>query len=186
MQSLSSLSRRIRACHLCRLVESRTHAVPGEGDPQAAVLFVGEAPGKSEDAEGRPFVGMAGRYLDRLLADIGWSRDQVYITNVVKCRPPDNRDPRRDEIDACRPYLQRQIELIQPRLIVTLGRHALEWFLPGVKISAIHGTVQHTGDVALLPLYHPAAARRFRERRVALEEAFRRIPQIVRRLEHPV
>ncbi len=182
LRTLQSLSRQVRACRRCRLAESRTHAVPGEGNPDAQVLFVGEAPGKSEDAEGRPFVGMAGRYLDRLLASIGWSRDDVYITNIVKCRPPGNRDPRPEEVASCRPYLERQIDIIQPRLIVTLGRHALGWFLPGERISSVHGELLDAGGLALLPLYHPSAALRFRERRTAFEEAFRRIPETLNRV----
>jgi DNA polymerase len=181
-ETLQTLSEEIAKCRLCRLSESRTHAVPGEGNQAADVVFVGEGPGKFEDAEGRPFVGMAGRYLDRLLGGIGWSREQVYITNIIKCRPPDNRDPRPDEVAACRPYLERQLEVIRPRLVVTLGRHALGWFLPGEKISRVHGEVVEMSPYALLPLYHPSAAIRFRERRLALEEAFKRIPEVLERL----
>jgi len=139
-------------------------AVPGEGHPSTEVLFVGEAPGLNEDRQGRPFVGAAGRFLDELLGSIGWSRDEVFITNVVKCRPPQNRDPKPDEIAACAPYLGRQLEVLEPRLVVTLGRHSMGRFLPGTRIGQVHGTVHRAPEGTPAPgaqvfaMYHPAAA----------------------------
>jgi DNA polymerase len=181
METLESLSTHIRACSLCPLSRSRTHAVPGEGVRDAALMFVGEAPGRTEDAQGRPFVGSAGRLLDRLLADLGIRRDEVFLTNVVKCRPPRNRDPHVGEIAACRPYLECELTLIQPKLIVTLGRHALTWFLPGLVLSHVQGELQQRGPYAVFPLYHPAAALRFQDRARAFEAALRRLPAMLRR-----
>jgi uracil-DNA glycosylase family 4 len=134
-----------------------TRMVPGEGNPHAAVMFVGEAPGATEDELGRPFVGRAGKLLGELLAEAGLVREDVWITNVVKARPPKNRDPKAPEVAHCMPWLQREVELIRPRLIVPLGRHALKHFAPTAKIGEVHGTVVD-GDPALFPLYHPAAA----------------------------
>ena len=131
--------------------------VPGEGNPHAAVMFVGEAPGATEDELGRPFVGRAGKLLGELLAEAGLVREDVWITNVVKARPPSNRDPKAPEVAHCMPWLQREVELIRPRLIVPLGRHALKHFAPTAKIGEAHGTVLE-GDPPLFPLYHPAAA----------------------------
>ena len=133
--------------------------VPGEGNPRAPVMFVGEAPGATEDELGRPFVGRAGKLLGELLAAAGLSRDDVWITNVVKARPPSNRDPRAPEVAHCRPWLERELEIIRPRLVVPLGRHALKHFAPAAKIGEVHGTVL-AGDAGreLFPLYHPAAA----------------------------
>jgi uracil-DNA glycosylase len=132
--------------------------VPGEGDPNALVMIVGEAPGASEDEQGRPFVGRAGKLLDQLLAEAGLEREQVYITNVVKARPPGNRDPRADEVAHHMPWLEAQLALIQPRLVVPLGRHALAHFTDGAKISEVHGTEVTERGRALFPMYHPAAA----------------------------
>jgi uracil-DNA glycosylase len=145
---------------------TRTKAVPGEGDPNTEVLFVGEGPGFNEDREGRPFIGRAGGLLERLLGHIGWQRDDVFITNVVKCRPPDNRDPEPDEIAACAPYLQRQAAVLDPSVVVTLGRFSMATFMPGVRISQAHGTTRHadpaTGarDATVFAMYHPAYALR--------------------------
>jgi DNA polymerase len=132
--------------------------VPGEGDPNAEIMLVGEAPGANEDREGRPFVGRAGKVLDELLAAAGLEREQVYITNVVKARPPGNRDPRADEVAHNMPWLEAQLALIQPRLVVPLGRHALAHFTDGAKISEVHGTEITERGRTLFPLYHPAAA----------------------------
>ena len=143
--------------------------MPGEGHPDTEVVFVGEAPGMNEDREGRPFVGRAGDLLVRMLGTIGWRREEVFITNVVKCRPPDNRDPEPDEIEACRPYLERQLAVIDAALIVTLGRHSMGRFIPGSKISQVHGTLHPvdpaTGasDSMVYAMYHPAAALRSSE-----------------------
>ena len=163
---LDELAAEVRGCTRCRLAQQRTHAVPGEGHPETEVVFVGEGPGFNEDREGRPFVGAAGGLLNELLGAIGWQRQEVFITNVVKCRPPGNRDPEPDEIAACAPYLQRQLEVLDPALIVTLGRHSLRTFMPGERISSAHGTLRPvdpaTGAANALTyaLYHPAAALR--------------------------
>jgi uracil-DNA glycosylase family 4 len=138
--ALDDVAAQVRACTRCRLHETRTNAVPGEGSPDTEVVFVGEGPGFHEDRLGRPFVGRAGDLLTKYLGTLRWGRDEVFITNVVKCRPPDNRDPEPDEIAACAPYLQRQLEVLDPALIVTLGRHSLGRFMPGERISQAHGT----------------------------------------------
>jgi len=143
------------------------------------VLFVGEAPGFYEDQQGRPFVGPAGRFLDELIASIGLRRDQVFITNVVKCRPPDNRDPLPGEMEACRKYLQRQIELIRPKIIVSLGRYSLAWFSPRDAISKVHGQARVKDSAYFIPMYHPAAALHAANMRHTIEEDFRKIPAVL-------
>jgi uracil-DNA glycosylase len=164
--ALEVIAGEVRACTRCRLHETRTQAVPGEGDPSTEVVFVGEGPGFNEDRQGRPFVGRAGDLLVRLLGSIGWRREDVFITNVVKCRPPDNRDPEPDEIAACEPYLRRQLEVLDPAVVVTLGRHSMGRFMPGARISQAHGTMRPadpaTGarDAVVFAMYHPAAALR--------------------------
>jgi DNA polymerase len=171
--ALEAIAAEVRACTRCRLHEGRTTAVPGEGHPSTEVVLVGEGPGFHEDRQGRPFVGRAGDLLVRLLASIGWRREDVFITNVVKCRPPDNRDPEPDEVAACAPFLRRQLEALDPSLVVTLGRHSMARFMPGTTISRAHGTVRPadpgTGarDALVFALYHPAAALRT----PAIEEA---------------
>ena len=156
---LSRLHDAIRACRNCGLHATRTQAVPGVGPCPADVMIVGEAPGFNEDRQGEPFVGAAGKLLDTLLARIGLSRSEVYITNVLKCRPPMNRDPMPNEAEACSPYLQRQLELVKPKVLLILGRHALERLMPGQgSISRIHGSLVRRGEIAYVPLYHPAAA----------------------------
>jgi DNA polymerase len=164
--ALEVIADEVRTCTRCRLHEGRTKAVPGEGDPDTEVVFVGEGPGFNEDREGRPFVGRAGGMLVRLLGSVGWQRDDVFITNVVKCRPPDNRDPQPDEIAACAPYLRRQLEVLDPAVVVTLGRYSMGTFMPGARIGQAHGTSQpvdpETGAASALvfAMYHPAAALR--------------------------
>ena len=140
------------------ICEQATHLVPGEGDAGAAVMVVGEAPGAGEDKQGRPFVGQAGKLLDRLLEEAGLPRAEVYVTNVVKARPPGNRDPKAPEVAHWMPVLERELALVAPRLVVPLGRHALAHFAPGAKVSDVHGQVLHAQGRALFPLYHPAAA----------------------------
>ena len=181
MSELEELHQRIASCPDCDLCRTRTRAVPGEGPPNAEVLFVGEAPGFYEDQQARPFVGPAGRFLDELIASIGLRRDQVFITNVVKCRPPNNRDPLPGEIDACRKHLQRQIELIQPRIIVSLGRYSLAWFFPREAISKVHGQAKVRDGVYFIPMYHPAAALHAGNMRKVIEEDFRKIPAVLER-----
>ena len=180
--TLEAIAAEVRTCTNCRLHETRTRAVPGEGNPDTEVVFVGEGPGFNEDREGRPFVGRAGALLVKFLATLGWRRDDVFITNIVKCRPPENRDPEPDEIAACAPYLHRQLEVLDPALIVTLGRHSLGRFMPGERISAAHGTVRPvdpaTGAANALAfaLYHPAAALRATEIERTSYADFARIP----------
>ncbi len=163
---LETIAAEVRACTSCRLHETRTKAVPGEGAHDTEVVFVGEGPGFNEDREGRPFIGRAGDLLVKLLASIGWRREDVFITNIVKCRPPDNRDPQPDEVAACAPFLHRQLEAIDPALIVTLGRHSMARFTPGARISQAHGTVRPVdpgtgpGEALVFAMYHPAAALR--------------------------
>ena len=164
--ALEAIAAEVRVCTNCRLHETRTKAVPGEGDPDTEVVFVGEGPGFNEDRQGRPFIGRAGDLLVKLLASIGWRREDVFITNIVKCRPPENRDPLPDEVAACAPYLQRQLEILDPAVIVTLGRHSMARFMPGARISGAHGTVRPAdpatgaGSALVFAMYHPAAALR--------------------------
>ncbi len=155
---LSSLAAEIRACTACPLHRSARQAVPGEGSAVSGILMLGEAPGYHEDVQGRPFVGAAGQLLDELLRDIGLDRSSVFITNVVRHRPPDNRDPLPEEVLACDQWLRRHIEVLRPRVIVTLGRHAMLRFLPGESISRIHGKPRRVDGQPLFPVYHPAAA----------------------------
>jgi len=176
MSELLELYKRIASCPDCDLCHNRTHAVPGEGPEDAEIMFIGEGPGFYEDQQARPFVGPAGRLLEELLASIGLRRNQVYITNIVKCRPPNNRDPLPVEVEACRKYLQRQIELIKPKLIVTLGRYSLVWFFPKEPISKLHGQLKAKDGLHILPMYHPAAALHAANMRQVIEEDFRAIP----------
>ena len=156
---LAQLHETIRACKSCGLHATRTQAVPGVGPCPADVMIVGEAPGFNEDRQGEPFVGAAGKLLDTLLARISLSRADVFITNVLKCRPPMNRDPMPNEAEACSPYLKEQVALVKPKVVLILGRHALERLLPGQgSISRIHGSLIRRGELAYVPLYHPAAA----------------------------
>ena len=162
MTELEALHAEVRAHGGCGFepCETATNMVPGDGNPDADVMLVGEAPGASEDKQGRPFVGRAGKLLEQLLAEAGLRREDVYITNVVKARPPGNRDPRAGEVAHHMPWLERELALVRPRLVVPLGRHALRHFAPGVKISEVHGRPLRAGDHELFPLYHPAAALR--------------------------
>ena len=175
MDTLEDVAREVSACTDCPLHQSRTNAVPGEGPADAEVLFIGEGPGYQEDRQGRPFVGPAGGFLEDLLQSIGMTRDQVYIANMVKCRPPDNRDPAPGEIAACSKYLERQIELIAPRLIVTLGRFSTGRFLPGQTISRVRGRLRSVDGRQIFPIMHPAAGLRRQEMRVAIEEDFAKL-----------
>jgi DNA polymerase len=183
-RALENLAAEIRTCQKCRLHEKTTHGVPGEGSPTAEVLFIGEGPGKDEDLQGRPFVGRAGKFLTEMLESIGWRRADVFIANVVKHRPPENRDPEPDEITACWPYLEKQIAIIQPKLIVTLGRHSMNRFLPGLKISAAHGQpVRRQDGQVFLPLYHPAAALYSPSQKAVHLADFAKIPPLLKKLK---
>jgi DNA polymerase len=179
---LEQIATQIHNCASCKLHEGRTNAVPGSGPAHADVFFLGEGPGAREDEEGLPFVGRSGRYLDQLLESIGLHREKVFITNVVKCRPPSNRDPHVAEVKACAPYLEQQLRLIRPRLVVTLGRFAMEQFFSDLRISEIHGQPRCIDDTIYLPLYHPAAALYRGSLRPVVEEDFRTIPAL---LGHP-
>jgi len=176
---LDQVTKQIKTCKQCRLYRTRTNAVPGEGPENARIAFVGEAPGFNEDREARPFVGRAGKLLEKLLASIGMTREDVWIGNVIKCRPPDNRSPHVDELRSCAPYLDLQLREINPDLVCALGRFAAEHFLDGIKISEEHGKPKKVGRFTVLPLYHPAAA--LRGARVAreLREDFKNIPKIL-------
>lgn len=156
----TKMNQAIVTCTKCRLCRNRKNAVPGEGSLNSDVVFIGEAPGANEDQQARPFVGRSGMLLNELLLKIGLSRKTVWIGNVVKCRPPENRDPMVDELRACKPYLDKQIELIDPKVIVTLGRFAMEYFLPGEKIAKAHGNLFKVKGKLIYPIYHPAAALR--------------------------
>jgi len=183
LEELAVLAREVSACQKCILGRARTRAVPGEGPPDARIMFIGEAPGYHEDQQGRPFVGAAGHLLEEMLRSIGLTRADVYITNILKCRPPNNRDPLPDEIAACSDYLDRQIALLQPRVICTLGRFSMGKFFPPGSMRALHGrTVRHNG-ITCYALYHPAAALRDPRLKDVFAEDFRRIPQILAQAE---
>ena len=183
MSELSKLTEEVDACTKCILSKSRTKAVPGEGPENAQILFVGEGPGFHEDKQGRPFVGAAGQFLEELLAGIGMKREEVFITNVVKCRPPGNRDPMPEEIEACRAYLDRQIELLNPRVVVTLGRYSMARWFPNAKISAIHGQPRKIDGRLIVPMFHPAAALHQPSLRKDVEADFRKLPDILAEFE---
>jgi DNA polymerase len=176
---LSQLNEEIIRCQDCELSRQRLKAVPGEGSESAAIMFVGEAPGWHEDQQGRPFVGPAGHFLDELLGSIGMRRQDVYIANVIKCRPPQNRDPLPSELKACRKWLDRQIELIQPRMIVTLGRYSLAQLLPGETIAKAHGKAKKKDGIIYFAMYHPAAALHQGSLRKVIMEDMLKIPVIM-------
>ncbi len=183
MSALSQLHEEIGICQRCQLSNYRTRAVPGEGAENAEIMFIGEAPGWHEDQQGRPFVGPAGQFLNQLIASIGLGREQVYITNVIKSRPPGNRDPLPDEIRACHVWLERQIELIRPRMIVTLGRYSMAMFFPGKSISKIHGTSQKQDNIIYYAMYHPAAALHQPSLRQVIEADMLKIPSLLAQAE---
>ena len=183
MSSLNDLYGEIAACQRCNLYKTATRAVPGEGPENAKLLFIGEAPGFHEDQQGRPFVGAAGQFLESLLASINLTRQQVYIANVIKHRPPENRDPFPGEIISCRPWIEKQIELIKPRMIVTLGRHSMEMFFPGKSISKIHGTHQMKDSILCFAMYHPAAALHQQSLKQAIQEDMLKIPALLAQTE---
>lgn len=185
---IQAVAKDVANCSKCQLCSGRTNAVPGSGHPKAKILFIGEGPGKDEDLQGKPFVGAAGKLLTKLIESIGLTRDDVFITNVVKCRPPENRDPFQEEVDACYPYLVRQLKAIKPLLVVTLGRHSTARFLPDTKISEVHGQPKIYKGIwqklqVYLPLYHPAFALYDPRNRTILEEDFKKIPLILKKLE---
>lgn len=157
-ESISQIANEVSACTNCALHESRKRSVPGDGPANAEIMFIGEGPGFHENEQGHPFVGASGKFLDQLLAQAGVTRADVFIANVVKCRPPGNRDPLPDELAACDLYLEAQIKAINPSIIVTLGRFSMSKFFPGAKISTVHGQMQKIGERFVIPMFHPAAA----------------------------
>ena len=181
MSAFTELYAKIAKCEDCRLCKQRRQAVPGEGREDADILFIGEAPGWHEDQQGRPFVGPAGQFLEELLSSIKLKRSEVYIANVVKCRPPGNRDPMPDEIGACRKWLDSQIELIKPKMIVTLGRYSMARYFPGGSISKLHGTSRVSDGVTYFAMYHPAAALHQGSLRKVLMEDMLKIPPLLER-----
>src|SRR5256714_3469808 len=180
---LKEVAAEASTCARCDLCKSRTRAVPGEGNPQAKILFIGEGPGFHEDKQGRPFVGPSGQLLQELLKSINLKREDVFITNVVKCRPPNNRDPLPAEIEACRPYLERQIAAIKPKVIVTLGRHSMAQFFGTEKISAIHGRARKVNGYLCIAMYHPAAGLHQASLKDTIRADFKKIPAIIAEAE---
>lgn len=176
---LSQIARAVHDCTRCALHQSRSRAVPGEGNPQAEVMLIGEGPGFHEDKQARPFVGTSGKFLESLLNNIGYKRQDVFITNVVKCRPPGNRDPQPEELAACQDYLDRQIELIDPKVIVTLGRYSMYRYFPGASISKIHGQPKRVGDRLIVPMFHPAAALHQPKWKPLIIEDFKKLPHLI-------
>jgi DNA polymerase len=183
--ALAAIADEIGTCTRCRLHESRDRTVPGEGSASTEVVFVGEGPGRDENREGRPFVGASGRFLDGLIGSLGWRREEVYITNVVKCWPPGNRDPLPDEIEACAPFLRRQLEVLDPAVVVTAGKHSLGVFMPGERIGRVHGTARPCDpslgprDAAVFAMYHPAFALYDGSNRSVLEADIGRLPDVL-------
>lgn len=186
MSALTDIYAAVERCQDCELAKRRTRAVPGEGPENAALLFIGEAPGWHEDQQGRPFVGPAGQFLEQLLASIGLKREQVYIANVIKCRPPGNRDPLPGEVQACSKWLERQIELIKPKIIVTLGRYSMARYFPNESISKVHGKSRKQGDMIYYAMYHPAAALHQGSLRKVIEGDMLKIPQLLAETEEVV
>ena len=184
MSALTELYEQIKICRKCEISKARTNAVPGEGPENSEIMFIGEAPGFNEDKQGRPFVGQAGQFLDKLLASINLDRKKVYITNVIKTRPPENRDPSPIEIQNCAPWLERQLEIIKPKMIVTLGRYSMAKFFPGKSISKIHGTGTKRDGVIYFAMYHPAAALHQQSLRVTLEEDMKKIPKLLEEMKN--
>ena len=178
-ETLEDIAAEIVVCPLCELARSRTHAVPGKGSAKARIMMIGEGPGWHEDQQGEPFVGASGKFLNELIASAGIAREDVFITNVVKCRPPANRDPLPDEMEACAPYLLRQIATIDPDVIVTLGRFSMARFFPGERITRIHGQAKEVGKRLVVPMFHPAAALRNGSLRPQIQEDFNKLPRLL-------
>ncbi len=185
MSILTDLYSEIANCRKCDLYKHATRPVPGTGPEDAEIMFIGEGPGYHEDQEGKPFVGAAGKFLDELFASVGMKREQVYIANVVKHRPPNNREPLPSEIAACSLWLDRQIEIIKPRIIVTLGRHSMARFFPNKSISRIHGTAEKRDGVLYYAMYHPAAALHQQNLRQQIEQDMAKIPALLNQIKQP-
>jgi uracil-DNA glycosylase family 4 len=182
--ALANLYEQIADCPNCALARTRTQTVPGSGPAPAEVMCIGEAPGVREDEQGVPFVGAAGQFLDKLLSGIGLSRETVHITNVIKCRPPQNRDPAPEETAACKPFLDQQIEIVAPLLIVTLGRFSMGRWFPGESISRIHGRAKTFEERVVLPMYHPAAALHRGDLRPVIKADFEQIPYLLNEIRN--
>lgn len=182
--SLEKIANDVTNCVACDLHRTRTLSVPGEGPANATIMLIGEGPGKNEDLQGRPFVGQAGKLLTDLLAQANLTREDVFICNVVKCRPPMNRDPQPEEISACGLYLDAQIAAIKPKIIVTLGRFSMGKFFPKVKISQVHGKMKQVGDMFVIPMFHPAAALHQPNLKSTIMEDFANLPKLLRLAEH--
>lgn len=183
--ALAQIAREVSVCTRCMLHHSRKLAVPGEGPVDSEIMFIGEGPGFHENEQGRPFVGAAGKYLEELLAKINMRREQVFIGNVVKCRPPNNRDPLPDELAACSDYLERQIQVINPKVIVTLGRYSMARFLPNAKISDVHGQAYRIKGRLVVPMFHPAAALHQPSLKVSVERDFAHLPDLIAKADAP-
>lgn len=181
MSALTELYKEIALCQRCEISKFRTKAVPGEGAEDAEIMFIGEAPGWHEDQQGRPFVGQAGKFLDELIASIKLDRRQVYIANVIKCRPTGNRDPLPVEIGNCCQWLDRQIELVSPKIIITLGRYSMSRFFPGKSISKVHGTSVEKDGVMYFAMYHPAAALHQQSLRQTIMDDMLKIPALIKK-----
>jgi uracil-DNA glycosylase family 4 len=179
-QVLKEIADEVASCKKCELFHSREKGVPGEGPSNAEIMFIGEGPGFHENMQGRPFVGSAGDLLVELLQEIGLNREDVFITNVVKCRPPGNRDPAPEELMACNPYLERQLQAINPKVIVTLGRFSMARFIPHAKISEIHGNPIQVKGKLVVPFYHPAAALHRPSLRADVEKDFAALPELIK------
>ncbi len=180
--SLEEVAQRVTVCRDCGLSQGRTCAVPGEGPRNPQIMFVGEGPGFNEDQQGRPFVGAAGQFLEKLLALAGLKRPDVYITNIVKCRPPGNRDPLPGEVKACSNYLEAQIRFLKPQILVTLGRHSLGWFFPGETVTKARGKPREWRGITVVPMLHPAAALHQPGYRSTIEDDFRQLPVVLKQV----
>jgi len=176
---LAQVAKEVAVCEKCALYHSRKKSVPGEGPVNSEIMFIGEGPGFYENEQGRPFVGAAGQFLDQLLAQAGLKRSEVWIGNVVKCRPPDNRDPLPGELAACDVYLERQIKAINPSIIITLGRYSMGKFMPGVKISTVHGQMRKVGERYVIAMFHPAAALHQASLKPAILADFAKLPELL-------
>lgn len=176
---LAQIAQEVDQCSSCDLHYSRKNGVPGEGPADAAIMFIGEGPGFHENEQGRPFVGQAGRYLDELLEQVNLKREQVFIGNVVKCRPPGNRDPMAEELAACSGFLDRQINTINPKVIITLGRFSMAKFFPHAKISQVHGRAMQVRGRLVIPMYHPAAALHQPSLKATVESDFAKLPELI-------
>lgn len=183
MSELTELYAEIKACKACDLHKTRTQSVPGVGPENARIMLIGEAPGMNEDRKGEPFVGQAGQFLNTLLGLAGLKREDVYITNVVKSRPPENRDPLPEELAACAPWLDRQLAIIKPQVIITLGRFSMARWFPTAKISSVHGEPRKFGKTTVIPMFHPAAALHQPKYRTLIEDDFKKLPKILASLD---